>query len=138
HWDVGVHYIGEIAKGKMTRRIFDFISDNKLEWFKMPDLFEKFVYPDFTFDLYEGKENFKKSLLEQFPHEKKGIEQYFADLDKVQQFFSLHAFLQTFPYQLRKILLPVLLAFSPLASQTTESYMNKKFQDEKLKAVLAS
>lgn len=138
HWDVGVHYIGEMAKGNMPRKVFDFITDKKLEWNKMPDLFEKFVYPDFTFNLYSGKSNFKKALIEQFPDEKGNIEIYFDDLKKAQNFYGLHSALQTFPYQIRKKLLPLILSFSSLASKTTADYMNNRFTDEKLKAVLVS
>ncbi|MDJ0719946.1 MAG: NAD(P)-binding protein [Prochloraceae cyanobacterium] len=52
HWDVGIHYVGEMGEGEIGRKIFDYITEGKLRWNKMPDPFEKFVYPDFTFEVY--------------------------------------------------------------------------------------
>ena len=48
HWDVGLHYVGDMGEGELGRQIFDYITEGKLRWQKMPDPFEKFVYPDFT------------------------------------------------------------------------------------------
>jgi all-trans-retinol 13,14-reductase len=31
-WDVGVHYIGEMQKPTMLKRLFDVISDGQLQW----------------------------------------------------------------------------------------------------------
>ncbi|MDX1453035.1 MAG: NAD(P)-binding protein, partial [Oleiphilaceae bacterium] len=40
-WDVGVHYIGEVHKPwSMIRRVFDVISDGKLEWAPMDPLYD--------------------------------------------------------------------------------------------------
>ena len=31
-WDVGVHYIGDVGAATRTRKMFDFLSDGKLQW----------------------------------------------------------------------------------------------------------
>ncbi|MCP3663600.1 MAG: NAD(P)-binding protein, partial [Gammaproteobacteria bacterium] len=37
-WDVGVHYIGDVgSKNTVIRKMFDFISDNKLQWASMDE-----------------------------------------------------------------------------------------------------
>ena len=81
-WDVGLHYVGELGKGGNSRLLFDYITDGKLEWNKMPDPFDVFSYPDFTFREREGAENFMADLIEMFPEEKKAIEQYFKDIKR--------------------------------------------------------
>jgi len=53
-WDVGVHYIGELQKGSMMRTLFDFLSDGALDWNRMPDEFERFVYPGLDFSVPSG------------------------------------------------------------------------------------
>ena len=82
-WDVGVHYIGEMAKGSMPRALFDYITQGELEWNKMPDTYDVFVYPDITFNAKAGEENYKQELIKIFPHEESAINKYFDDLKKV-------------------------------------------------------
>ena len=36
-WDVGVHYIGDVGTSTRTRKMFDFLTDGKLEWAPMAD-----------------------------------------------------------------------------------------------------
>ncbi|MGL5881359.1 MAG: NAD(P)-binding protein, partial [Xenococcaceae cyanobacterium] len=36
-WDVGLHYVGQMGKGDFGRKLFDYLTDGKLEWNKMPD-----------------------------------------------------------------------------------------------------
>jgi all-trans-retinol 13,14-reductase len=79
-WDVGIHYIGEMEEGSTMRAIFDFITEDQLEWTQMPDEFDKFVYPDMTFAQKSDRKRFKQDLVDRFPSEKDGIESYFADL----------------------------------------------------------
>ncbi len=37
-WDVGVHYVGEMAPGMNGRRLFDFITDGRVDWSPLPDV----------------------------------------------------------------------------------------------------
>ncbi|MCC6274817.1 MAG: NAD(P)-binding protein, partial [Leptospiraceae bacterium] len=57
-WDVGVHYIGNLEEGSFIKKLFDVITKKKVTWQKMDDPFERFVYPDFTFDVYGTKEKY--------------------------------------------------------------------------------
>ena len=45
-WDVGIHYVGDMYEGAMLRRLFDIVTDSGVQWNPMPDVFEKFVYPE--------------------------------------------------------------------------------------------
>lgn len=38
-WDVGVHYIGEMQRPTMLKRIFDVISDGNLKWADMDPVY---------------------------------------------------------------------------------------------------
>ena len=44
-WDVGVHYIGQLDPGSQGRAYFDYLSGGELEWNRMPDAYDRFVYP---------------------------------------------------------------------------------------------
>ena len=61
-WDVGLHYVGEMATGMMGRQLFDLITQRKVQWSKMRSPFEKFVYPDFTFDVPDDENLFSTSI----------------------------------------------------------------------------
>jgi len=137
-WDIGLHYIGEMYKGSMSRSIFDFVTQGKVKWNPMPDVYDKFVYPDFTFDAVKGKKNFKNALIKNFPKESDAIEQYFIDLKKVSKWTRKYFIGKT----LQKPLLPIAKMMVSkdrnLALMTTGEYMNRQFKDPKLRAVLVS
>ena len=40
-WDVGVHYVGDVSPGSPTRRVFDDISDGRIEWADMGDVYDR-------------------------------------------------------------------------------------------------
>ncbi|CAN5950449.1 unnamed protein product, partial [Sphagnum jensenii] len=67
-------------EGNRYRRIFDFVTANGVKWKKMPHVFEKFVYPDFTFGVPADLAEYKEKLSALFPLEKAAIDQYFQDI----------------------------------------------------------
>ena len=75
-WDVGVHYIGDVGTKTRTRRMFDFLSDGKLEWAPMDDEYDRFYIGDRVFCARAGKQAFRDNLVAQFPHEEQAIDQY--------------------------------------------------------------
>ena len=138
HWDVGLHYVGEMGKGQLGRVIFDYLSNGTLKWQKMPDLMEKFVYPDFTFDVYADPKRYQADLIAKFPQECKAIQQYFKDVQTATIWFIVNSFIELFPSWLQSIVRRGVQYFGAIARQTTQAYLDKNFQDPKLKAVLAS
>jgi all-trans-retinol 13,14-reductase len=91
-WDVGVHYIGEVAHPRgMARRMFDFITDGELEWADMGDVYDRIILGERSYDFVKGFENFRAQLHEYFPSDKDAIDQYLekvvATVKKAQLFF---------------------------------------------------
>ncbi len=137
-WDVGVHYVGEMKKGLLPRKIFDYITDNRLEWNKMPHYFEKFVYPDFSFKQPANPKEFQKSLIEQFPTEEKGIKRYFLDIKEVAKWFQTYMMGKVMPSWANSLIGFFRKDNSKLALSTTKEYLDSIIEDEKLKALLTS
>lgn len=137
-WDVGLHYIGEMHKGSMSRSLFDFVTRGKVKWQPMPDVYDRFVYPELTFDATKGKYNFKKSLIEVFPDEAVALEQYFIDLKKVSKWTRKYFISKTLQKYLSPIAKMMASKDRDLALMTTGNYMNRHFKDPKLKAILVS
>ncbi len=138
HWDVGVHYIGEMEEGGTGRDVFNYITNGQLKWQKMADPFEKFVYPDFTFDVYSGAKRFEGDLIQKFPHERKAIKKYFKDIRKAAFWFIGDSMLEIFPFFLHPLLRKIYGHFGKIGRQTTQRYLDKNFRDVQLKAVLVS
>ncbi len=138
HWDVGLHYVGDMAKGNTGRAVFDFLTDGQLQWQKMPDPFEKFVYPDFTFAVHANPQQFQADLIRQFPQERAAIQRYFKDVHRAAFWFGAHTMRELLPGLLQPLLGLGLRWLGAIARQTTQQYLERHFQDPKLRALLAS
>jgi len=81
-WDVGVHYIGDVGAKTRTRKMFDYLSDGKLEWAAMDDEYDRFYIGDKVFNARAGKQQYRDNLIRQFPNEKDAIDRYLELLRK--------------------------------------------------------
>ncbi|BAY76920.1 hypothetical protein NIES25_33780 [Nostoc linckia NIES-25] len=138
HWDVGLHYVGDMGEGSTGKAVFDYLTNGNLHWHKMPDPFEKFVYPDFTFEVYSDPDRFQADLIQRFPHEQIAIQRYFRDIRRAAFWFAMHSMLELFPGWLQPFVKRVIRSFGAIARQTTQRYLDKHFQDAHLKALLVS
>jgi all-trans-retinol 13,14-reductase len=76
-WDVGIHYIGEVGRPRsFTKRLFDYITDSKLEWADMGEVYDRIVIGNEIFDFAKGVENLKNNLKSYFPEEEEAIDKY--------------------------------------------------------------
>ena len=76
-WDVGVHYIGEVHKSYSTlRRVFDVISQKRLEWAEMSSVYDRIILGEQQFDFIAGRDNFIAALQERFPDDADAISRY--------------------------------------------------------------
>lgn len=137
-WDVGLHYVGGMKQGEMTREIMDFITNSKVKWNSMPDVFEKFVYPDFTFSVHSQSTKYQEDLVQMFPEEKLSIKKYFKDVKIASDWFGRYISTKSLPETVGKIG----SFFNQLGTQdilvSTKEYLDKNFKDKKLKALLVS
>jgi phytoene dehydrogenase-like protein len=137
-WDVGVHYVGEMNPASHYRVLFDKITGAGVEWRAMPEVYDRFVYPDLTFDARSGMRRFRADLIERFPREQQAIERYFKDLIAAARWYGRLMFARLLPTALRRLSRVWTGIGSRLGMITTAEYLNRHFQDEKLKAVLLS
>ena len=76
-WDVGIHYIGEVQRDtSVIKKLFDYITDAKLKWADMGDVYDKIIIGDKEYDFVKGVQNFKEKILSYFPDEKNAIDNY--------------------------------------------------------------
>ncbi|CAM3584820.1 phytoene desaturase family protein [Parendozoicomonas haliclonae] len=113
-WDVGVHYIGEVHRPYSTlRRVFDVISQKRLQWAEMEPVYDRIFLGDKSWDFVAGRENFIESLCTAFPEEEQAIHRYVDLIRKVStltpKFFAgqgMPAFLSKLYNRVRPALMP--------------------------------
>ncbi|MFL5784982.1 MAG: phytoene desaturase family protein [Bacteriovoracaceae bacterium] len=83
-WSTGLHYLGDLHREEHPLRIvFDYVSGNKLKWNALPEEYDRFVFPDKSYSLRAGMENFREEMLKHFPEERKAINEYLKLLPRM-------------------------------------------------------
>jgi all-trans-retinol 13,14-reductase len=76
-WDVGIHYVGDVHKEfTFISILFAYITEHKLKWQEMDEVYDRIILGDKSYDFKAGKENFIEMLNERFPGEEDAIDQY--------------------------------------------------------------
>ena len=88
-WDVGVHYIGQVAPGSRARAYFDYLSGGELMWNRMPEAYDRFVYPGIDLRASSDPEQYERSLISAFPDEAGAIRRYVKDVRRVAAWTTL-------------------------------------------------
>ena len=137
-WDVGIHYIGQVHKPySPVRRLFDLITDGKLEWSYMDKNYDRIIFPDRSYDLIAPRQKFIDDMIFNFPKEESAILAYMDLLDKVasssRSYFSQKALSGilgsvTYPFMTRK--------FFRHSDKTTLDVLSSLTNDHKLIGVL--
>ena len=138
HWDVGLHYVGEMNQGTIIKKIFDFVTEGRIKWNKMPSYFDIFIYPDLIFGVSDNATQYKNDLIRLFPEEKESIDQYFKDVKKINNWVFRHLFKKILPPPLNWILACLNHFDKPEALLKTSDYLNKNFHNIKIKSILTS
>lgn len=80
-WDVGVHYVGEVGDARQPlRAAFDHLTEGRLQWNPMPDVYDRIVIAGRAYDFPSGAERFRARMKEYFPRDGAAIDAY---LEKV-------------------------------------------------------
>ena len=76
-WDVGVHIVGEMSQASYPGRLLNALTDGRLEWEPLGDIYDEFNFPDgFTIQLPDSPEGFRETLVDYFPDERDAIDEY--------------------------------------------------------------
>lgn len=139
-WDVGVHYVGQMGEPEaLMRKLFDYVTDGKLEWAPMGDVYDRMIVEGETYDFVRGRENLIARLISRFPEEEKGIRGYFARVDKVNRSMGLFFGERSMPWLLSRTV-GWLMRRSTLkqARRTTLEVIRELTSNPRLIAVLCS
>ena len=82
-WDVGIHYIGEVHnKWSPVRKLFDLVSDGKLEWHKMDANYDRIIFPDKQYNFIAPREQFIEGMVNYFPGTEEKMRRYIQKVDE--------------------------------------------------------
>lgn len=137
-WDVGVHYIGQLGPGSQGRAYFDYLSGGELEWNRMPDSYDRFVYPGVDLRVSSDPLQYERDLVAAFPQEARAIHRYFQDVRRVTRWVALGFVQGMIPRPAASLLRAAQRLGGRKATQTTKAYLDTHFRSPRLKAVLAS
>src|ERR1017187_3139890 len=77
-WDVGVHYIGQVNDPvSPVRAVFDHLTDGRLQWHAMPDVYDRVILGGREYEFPSGAERLRDRLKDYFPLEGRAIDGYF-------------------------------------------------------------
>lgn len=133
-WDPGVHYIGQMAPGTQARKIMDYVTGGGLLWHKIGPVTERFVFPDFTFDVPNERKAYEEKLCAEFPAETKAIQTFFLELESTFGWISRWFASKTLPRPISDLLT---FLGRRRASKTTKEVLDERFHDPRLKGILS-
>ena len=137
-WDVGIHYIGQVHKTHSpVRRLFDLISDGKLEWSYMDKNYDRIIFPDMSFDFVAPREKFVEDMIAYFPKEERAIMSYMDLLDQVSHNSRSYFANKALPGILGTISYPFMTRkFFSFSDRTTLDVLSSLTSDQRLIGVL--
>jgi len=137
-WDVGLHYIGNLQPGTLERSLFDFLSGGALDWNRMTDDFERFVYPDFSFSVPSDPKLYEERLVERYFDEAAAIRRYFRDIRSAARWHILGIQRQMTPRPLAFLIAQIQRLGAAKATETTADYLERNIRSPELRALLAT
>ena len=138
-WDVGVHYIGDVAPGSTLRRVFDDISDGHIQWADMGEVYDRVIIGGEIYDLPKGQRNLRDMLVSRFPAEEIAIDGYFrAVRAAVSASLPFHA-VKSLPGPMQAAAGPLVRrSFAQWADRSTREVLEELTADQQLIAVLTA
>ena len=139
-WDVGLHYVGDMHPRSRPRQLFDYLTGGALTWNRMPSGYDRFVLPGHGLDVTipSSLEEYQRLLISLFPHEKRAIRRYRADVQRAYSYMSLGYVREMVPERVAPAVRLAQRALAGHALELTQHYMERRFRDPALRALLTT
>ena len=139
-WDVGLHYVGDMEPGSRPRQLLDYLTGGALSWTRMPTGYDRFYLPGHGLDVTipSGLQAYRRLLTSLFPREKRAIRRYCADVQRTYSWMSLGYVREMVPPRAAPAVRLAQRALAGCALELTEHYMERRFHDPALRALLTT
>ena len=136
-WDVGVHYLGELGERGGVRAMFDRLTDGSLRWAPLPDVYDRIVIGERSYDFVTGARRFVAKMSEYFPREAGAIARYVTLIREVARSGQGYYVDRALPASVSRLAGPLLRhKYLRYATRTTLDVLRELTSDEELIAVL--
>lgn len=136
-WDVGLHYIGEVHRPGTLSALFNRVTQGKLRWAKMPEVYNRIAIADEVYDYHAGSQAFKAQMKEYFPDEAAAIDRYIELVNEASRPAAAFLGVRTLPSALADAAFDqVAPAFMPWAQRTVLEVLRELTRNDTLIAVL--
>lgn len=145
HFSTSVHWLNQCAPTGFVGRIFNFIDPDYPKAISKEKI-RRFKGDDHDYALSNNPEELKQQLIQEFPHEEKGINQFFAAAKKIGQAFQRSAglirsiqtmnLIEKMGFGLRS--LGFLLSMIRYLPYSSEKGLAKFFKEDKIKKMFIS
>jgi all-trans-retinol 13,14-reductase len=139
-WDVGVHAVGEVTAHSMTGRLLEQLTDGRLKWASLGEVYDSFHYPDgLELDFPDNPTLFRENLAAAFPAERGAIDRYLGLVQRVAGSMRAYYMSRLLPTALAPLSDRVLARrANRYLEQTTASVMLDITRNERLRSVLTA
>lgn len=144
-FDVGIHYIGEMRDGTLSRILVDQLTEGGLQWEPLEEVYDTVAIGEHyerRYQIYSGKTKLMTELVNKFPGEEKAIKKYFDLLKEARRTQIVLGIVKCLPGWLLKLVTAVGLlkwAFPGIVyfSKSLSQVLDELTSNVELKAVLA-
>lgn len=144
-FDVGIHYVGKMNPGNINRLLSDQLTDGKLQWVTLDDIYDVLAMGkeyETKYFVKTGREKQICSFIEQFPKEEKAIRQFYQKMDEAVKCSTTLSFLKVLPKPLVRLLLSSGLVhwFCPslkYLTKTVKDVLDETTSNPNLRALLS-
>jgi all-trans-retinol 13,14-reductase len=138
-WDVGVHYVGKVGRNGDLRKLFDFLTDYKLDWESMGEVYDVVNIDGKKYEFKAGEAKLRKQLINYFPEDAEAINAYLKLIKKANNFGSAFFFEKTFkPFLSVSIGWLIRKLYARFSQKTTYEVLSELTDNKRLIAVLCA
>jgi all-trans-retinol 13,14-reductase len=137
-WDAGVHYIGGVNDpASPMRSAFDHVTEGRLQWAAVPDVYDRISIGRRDYDFPSGTERLRDRLIADFPGDKDAIDRYFAIVEATVRASGRYWAEKAIPEPAARLVGGLLRSgFLKFASRTTAQVLASLTRNRELTAVL--
>ncbi|MBI4486086.1 MAG: NAD(P)/FAD-dependent oxidoreductase, partial [Acidobacteria bacterium] len=122
-----------------VQALFDYLTEGRLSWQAMPDVYDRVNIDGLRFDYVSGQEQLRDALVRTFHRERRAIDRYFTFIRRCIRRLPIYFIEKILPPLFSRILGPALRApYLRVARRTTGTVIDNLGASRELKAVLTA
>ncbi len=138
-FDTGLHYLGELGRDDRFWKLLDELGVREsIKFVELnPDVFDRYVFPDYELRVCKGKNRFIERLINDFPEEERGIHKFFTVFEKIVKAMKASQSMGGGVLQMLSFIVrhPVMMKYSRVPFQ---KLLDDVTSDKRLQAALAA